>query len=560
LLVLMTALAFATGAVPAAGAARPGSKIGNTGHTVARRVRLKSRQLSPPGALFGARRGRFLSALLATATTLVVVPGGMKPAGAVGSLPLPPAPALAGELLPVPEPPQAPLAESVPPEGSALSPETELIPPEVTADSSQGADENPFQWPEGAEVTPYESDPAAAAQEVPGDEPAPTQSPEVEAVQELLPVPEELPAPELATEEALPRLPILPDVSASQARSPVPSSEPLARRARSTTEPEQQLRPPVELPAVPPADGLENAVPQTRVLLPGAPFDESEGFEGLEELPDADELAESDDFAFAPLPPPELLFEPPAPDDRSAEEPAPAPPAPAPAAGALDTEYQGVNMRTLADAFTGIESGSERYRALGAYVCDGAGNCGFALGRYQVMSYHEKLVARVAPQPGGPEFLARLGSGEKVSREELLQYLPPELQDQIFVDLQMAGIDQAQNEIDPQTGAPFAGLRLVERLGQIHFGGTGAPIDGSASDVHGRLTLKTYGEELASSYAEFMQTPPPVVAAVPPAPEPAVTPPAPEAAVTPSVPGLPSLPELYGQNPEAGLPVLPPTL
>jgi hypothetical protein len=37
-------------------------------------------------------------------------------------------------------------------------------------------------------------------------------------------------------------------------------------------------------------------------------------------------------------------------------------------------------------------------------------------------------------------------------------------------------------------------------VGQIHFGGAGAPVDGGASDVHGRLSLKTYGQELRRNY------------------------------------------------------------
>ena len=48
----------------------------------------------------------------------------------------------------------------------------------------------------------------------------------------------------------------------------------------------------------------------------------------------------------------------------------------------------------------------------------------------------------------------------------------------------------------------FTGSRIVERVGQIHFGGPAAPIDGGLSDSHGRLTLQTYGEELAETYQE----------------------------------------------------------
>jgi hypothetical protein len=52
----------------------------------------------------------------------------------------------------------------------------------------------------------------------------------------------------------------------------------------------------------------------------------------------------------------------------------------------------------------------------------------------------------------------------------------------------------------------FSGERLIERVGQIHFGGPGAPIDGGASDIHGRLTLKTYGQELRAQYMQQIQS------------------------------------------------------
>ncbi|MGV0029074.1 M23 family metallopeptidase [Phormidesmis priestleyi] len=41
---------------------------------------------------------------------------------------------------------------------------------------------------------------------------------------------------------------------------------------------------------------------------------------------------------------------------------------------------------------------------------------------------------------------------------------------------------------------------MIERVGQIHFGGSYAPIDGGSTDANGRLTLKTYGQELAKNY------------------------------------------------------------
>jgi hypothetical protein len=54
-------------------------------------------------------------------------------------------------------------------------------------------------------------------------------------------------------------------------------------------------------------------------------------------------------------------------------------------------------------------------------------------------------------------------------------------------------VERAQGEIDPQTGRPFTGDRLIERVGQMWFGGPGSAIDGGGSDAFGRLTLYDYG-------------------------------------------------------------------
>ncbi|MEL6491573.1 MAG: hypothetical protein AAFQ95_16575 [Cyanobacteria bacterium J06621_3] len=151
----------------------------------------------------------------------------------------------------------------------------------------------------------------------------------------------------------------------------------------------------------------------------------------------------------------------------------------------------GVDFSALAAAFSSIEG---NYGSVGSYVCDGDGNCGRGLGRYQYMSYRPDVRTALSQQPGGVSILSRLDAGAAISQAELERVFPPEAQDNIFKGDQGRNIQQAQQE-------GFSGKRLVERVGQIHFGGPGAPIDGGASDVHGRLTLKTYGEELAHQYA-----------------------------------------------------------
>jgi murein DD-endopeptidase MepM/ murein hydrolase activator NlpD len=155
----------------------------------------------------------------------------------------------------------------------------------------------------------------------------------------------------------------------------------------------------------------------------------------------------------------------------------------------------GIDFATLADAFSGIEG---NYDSPGTYTCDGDSNCGRGLGRYQYMSYRSDVRETISRQDGGTAFLAKVDSGATVSSAELTRFFPASDQDALFKGDQTRNIQQAMSE-------GFSGGRLVERVGQIHYGGAGAPIDGGASDVHGRLTLKTYGEELRSNYESASQ-------------------------------------------------------
>jgi hypothetical protein len=109
------------------------------------------------------------------------------------------------------------------------------------------------------------------------------------------------------------------------------------------------------------------------------------------------------------------------------------------------------------------------------------------------MTYRSDVRSAIARQSGGSAFLAKLDSGASVSGAEVDRLFPSTAQDSIFKGDQTRNIQQAKRE-------GFSGGRLIERVGQIHFGGAGAPIDGGASDVHGRLSLKTYGQELRRNY------------------------------------------------------------
>lgn len=149
-----------------------------------------------------------------------------------------------------------------------------------------------------------------------------------------------------------------------------------------------------------------------------------------------------------------------------------------------------VDFKALAAAFSGIEG---NYSSAGGFVCDGDGNCGRGLGRYQYMSYRSDVRASIQQQEGGSGFLSKVDSGASISEAEITRFFPASAQDNIFKADQTRNIQQAQRE-------GFSGERLIERVGQIHFGGPYAPIDGNATDGNGQLTLKTYGEELARNY------------------------------------------------------------
>ena len=55
-------------------------------------------------------------------------------------------------------------------------------------------------------------------------------------------------------------------------------------------------------------------------------------------------------------------------------------------------------------------------------------------------------------------------------------------------------------QIDPATGQPFTGERLIERVAQKHFGGDYSKVDGNGSDALGRLSLKDYAKTALASY------------------------------------------------------------
>jgi hypothetical protein len=164
----------------------------------------------------------------------------------------------------------------------------------------------------------------------------------------------------------------------------------------------------------------------------------------------------------------------------------------------------GIDVGTLASAIASIESqGSGGYFAVGPHVCaDGGRNCGRGLGKFQFMRYNDQAAQLIAARPGGTAFLSRVGGGHSPSTDELMRYFPPEDQNRAFEGFLASNLRQASGQIDPITGRPFAGGRLVERAAQMHFGGPGVPIDGGGSDAFGRLSVRAYGERARQVYEQ----------------------------------------------------------
>ena len=156
----------------------------------------------------------------------------------------------------------------------------------------------------------------------------------------------------------------------------------------------------------------------------------------------------------------------------------------------------GVNFQALSEAYGYIEGG---YSSVGSYVNLGGQERGYGLGKYQYMTYRSDVRQIIQAKAGGEAFLQKADSGSPLSSAEVETFLTPADQDALFKADQTRNIEQAMGE-------GFTGSRIVERIGQIHYGGPSAPIDGSWADTHGRLTLKTYGEELADNYQKVNST------------------------------------------------------
>ncbi len=165
-----------------------------------------------------------------------------------------------------------------------------------------------------------------------------------------------------------------------------------------------------------------------------------------------------------------------------------------------------VDLAALADGLSGIEGG---YTSAGYYDPEANGR---GLGRYQYMTFRSDVRAIIQRHPGGSDFLQRADVNDNSAsyraalERELPYYFSQADQDALFKQDQRNNIRIAMQQIDPSTNQPFRGTRLIERIGQIHFGGDDPRwIDSGSSDIHGRLSIYTYGKELARNYQSALQ-------------------------------------------------------
>lgn len=153
----------------------------------------------------------------------------------------------------------------------------------------------------------------------------------------------------------------------------------------------------------------------------------------------------------------------------------------------------GVDFKALADATSGIEG---NYSSVGQWGCDGDGNCGRGLGRYQFMTYREDVKQAILRQPGGSAFYGRLATGYEPSSAELLQYFPTSVQDSLFVNAETQNIKYLQNQ-------GKSGSELVACLGEMWYSGECRHSNGR--DYTGGPTVNEYGQILVGNYQKALQ-------------------------------------------------------
>jgi hypothetical protein len=162
----------------------------------------------------------------------------------------------------------------------------------------------------------------------------------------------------------------------------------------------------------------------------------------------------------------------------------------------------GTNIDALSTALSDIQ---DNYDSVGNYLCNGKGNCGRPLGAMQFMSYRPDVRKIIQSKSGGTKFLTRLDEGEEVTGEEIVQYFSPTEQQNLIASDTNQLLDKASRQTDPTTTSSFAGERLIERVGQMHFSGVNIPIDSEVSNPNQSNSVNKYGIAVTDKYNEAMK-------------------------------------------------------
>lgn len=162
----------------------------------------------------------------------------------------------------------------------------------------------------------------------------------------------------------------------------------------------------------------------------------------------------------------------------------------------------GTNIDALSTALSDIQ---DNYDSVGNYLCDGKGNCGRSLGAMQFMSYRPNVRKMIQSKSGGTKFLTRLDKGEEVTGEEMVQYFSPTEQQNLIASDTNQLLDKVSRQTDPTTGKIFTGERLIERVGQMHFGGASIPIDSEVSNANESDSVNKYGITVLDGYRKAME-------------------------------------------------------
>ena len=172
----------------------------------------------------------------------------------------------------------------------------------------------------------------------------------------------------------------------------------------------------------------------------------------------------------------------------------------------------GINFYALAEAIHSIESSDEeteydQYTIAGYLYVDGAKygypkESGYALGRYQYMTYRSDVAAIISAKPGGQAFIDRAFRGQRPTRAEIATYFTKDEQDRLFSEDQSKTIEWLLEQ-------GYEGDRILEILGQMHFGGdviTNGSLDSkNASDGYGVYSLWEYGQIVRENYYKTLE-------------------------------------------------------